>query len=303
LLLAALALPLLACGNANGNDVDATYVVQRATFMAARATATPAVAPDASPTTPLAPASPAVSTPVAATPTAGQPAATPTRTGTVPVPTDTPTAGPSPTATVTPTPTTTPTEPVIPTPVRTSAPGFGSGLSSVFNLEAGLVIITLHHQGQGYFSANLIRETGALVSQLVTASGQWAGSRAVVIPDDGAYRFDVAADADWWVEVMYPRPESAVRSPLPFELSGSGTQALYFIEVPPGEHALHMSSSNTQYTTVTIISSDGALRVNLIDWFGVFSGTVPFTITGDEHDLIYLAIDVETSGDWELRVD
>jgi hypothetical protein len=175
--------------------------------------------------------------------------------------------------------------------------------SRIFNLEAGLVIITLHHQGAERFIANLVAANGMLVSELVSTAGQWVGTRAIIIPEDGEYRFEVTADADWWVEVMYPLPENAVRSPLPYSNAGTGTQALYFIEVPPGEHTMTVNTTNTLYTSVSIHSFDGSIRVHLIDWFGPFSGSVPFTIIGDENDLVYIAIDLETSGNWEISVE
>ena len=72
-----------------------------------------------------------------------------------------------------------------------------------FNLESGLAIFNVSHQGQHYFSVTLLDKDGKDVSGGVLANqvGSFDGSKALRIPKDDIYLLQVQADGPWSIQV------------------------------------------------------------------------------------------------------
>ena len=109
------------------------------------------------------------------TPTTAQP--------TVSEPTDTPTSTPVPTATSVPTPTIAPT----PTPEPIKLSGTGQQASSKFDLNQGLAIFEMTHDGQSNFAIQLLDNQGNFVDLLVNEIGTFNGSKVLGIEEFGPH--------------------------------------------------------------------------------------------------------------------
>jgi hypothetical protein len=276
LLIAGLVLSLAACGNADsGETADATYAAISATRRAQAGS--PTATQPASPT--AAAASP---TTTAALQDGTAPAATASP-GTVATGAATATLEPSP-------------EP--PAPVNLA--GTGPMLTQPVILEQGFWVVTMRHSGTQRFTVNLFDPDGAIIAPLAAADGGFLGSRAIVIPAAGNYTFEVGADGSWSIDVMRPIPERSATAELPFEQSGSGSQAVYFVKVPPGLHRLIARYEGTGTFTVSVVSSDGEYFDRIISQEGPFDGSGAISISIEPY--AWIAIDVRASGNWTIQV-
>ena len=143
--------------------------------------------------------------------------------------------------------------------------------TSVFELEPGLAIIQMSHQGKGGFVVDLLlaererlsmpeqiefsgRQDGESNAKAVLALADRTGpvdiSRAVRIPDAGGYVFEVKADGPWTVDVEQPSPSGASRMT---SFSGDDDTATPFFQL----------TSGSKVTTST--PAGGNLKVSLLN--------------------------------------
>ena len=97
-----------------------------------------------------------------------------------------------------------------PAPINLS--GNGQTATNPFELESGLAIFKMTHQGQRNFIVGLIDSTGKDVSPLVANSiGPSEVSKAENIPRKDDHLLNVNAGGPWTIKVEQPRPSSAQR--------------------------------------------------------------------------------------------
>jgi len=79
--------------------------------------------------------------------------------------------------------------------------GSGQTATEPFELESGLSIFRITHQGERPFSVWLLADNGRRVDLLANEIGSFSGSKAVQIPRDGTYLLQVEADGPWTIQV------------------------------------------------------------------------------------------------------
>ena len=79
--------------------------------------------------------------------------------------------------------------------------GEGQQVSSFFEMEAGLAIFRLTHDGRSNFAVWLIDSQGQRVELLVNEIGSFDGSTAIGIDQTGVHILDVTADGNWTVSI------------------------------------------------------------------------------------------------------
>jgi hypothetical protein len=79
--------------------------------------------------------------------------------------------------------------------------GSGQTATEPFELEYGLAVFRMAHQGNRNFIVWLLDSNGRRVDLLVNEIGSSSGSKAVQIPRDGTYLLQVEADGPWTVQV------------------------------------------------------------------------------------------------------
>ena len=143
-----------------------------------------------------------------------------------------------------------------------------------FELDSGLAIVEMTHQGEGTFVVNLLsakrEESPSRTSERIEFSGDQSGgsnteevvslvdgsgpiraSRAVGIPAPDSHLFEVKADGPWTIEVEQPSPSSAP------EITNFGDDA------SAATPAFQLSSGPKQVTVTNPLR--GALVVSLLD--------------------------------------
>lgn len=265
-----------ACGAPDAADADATFFAQQTLVAGSRPS------PQASPT--VMPTEPAIPTP-----TLPPPIVTPTAEVTAASGTETPAA--------------TATAEAPDLPVRVN--GSGTDVSEAVTLEAGVLLAQITHTGTGTFAVTLLNAAGESVVELADSTGPWVGSRAVVLPETGEYVAEVTADGDWQIELDARDPATSIISELPFEQTGAGSQAVYFVRVAPGERTLAAVHDGLTGFSVTVISSDGSFVDEVMASSGVVDTvetfTVPALAEGDTDT--FLLVDIRASGNWTIRIE
>lgn len=85
----------------------------------------------------------------------------------------------------------------------------GQRATDPFPLTAGLATFDIAYRGTGPFAARLLDQNGALVEQLAVSEGPFEGSKAVRIPRDGRYLYDVSGTGSWSIQLRGADPSGS----------------------------------------------------------------------------------------------
>jgi hypothetical protein len=80
--------------------------------------------------------------------------------------------------------------------------GKGYKTTPSFQLEKGLVVFKLNHQGESRFKVALLDQDGRTVGYLVNTLGNFSGSKPISVDKPGVYFLNVSADGDWTIDVQ-----------------------------------------------------------------------------------------------------
>ncbi len=187
-------------------------------------------------------------------------------------------------------------------PAAINLSGFGQAATEPFNLEGGLAVFRLTHQGGGHFSGTLLdqngQRAGGMDSLLVNVVGSFDGSKAVQTKA-GQHLIDVAADGPWIIMVEQPRPSSA---PQTTSFRGNSQVATDFFELSKGLKRFQMSHQGSGHFSVTLLNKDGS-RIGrkslLANEVGPFDGSKTARIRRND---IYL-LQVYADGPWAIQIE
>jgi hypothetical protein len=182
-----------------------------------------------------------------------------------------------------------------PEPEPITLSGTGQQATEAFELEAGLVIATLSHQGQGHFGVTLLDETGQMADLFANAIGPFDGSTAYGAAG-GTYLLDVQADGPWTVTIEQPRPADA---PETRSFQGQGPTASEPFSLPRGLARFQLSHTGQHHFGVTLLDSDGNMVDLLANDIGSFEGS---KAVGVPQDGAYV-LDVQADGPWSIEVE
>ncbi len=176
--------------------------------------------------------------------------------------------------------------------------GGGRMATEPFDLESGLAIFRLTHQGDEYFSATLMEQNGhqaaARDSLLASIVGPFDGSKAIETRA-GQHVLDVQARAPWTITIEQPRPSSA---PQTTSFQGNSQTATDFFELSQGLKKFEMTHQEDGYFSVTLLNKDGQWDSLLASQVGPFDGSKAVRIPKND---VYL-LQVETRGPWTIQV-
>jgi len=194
-----------------------------------------------------------------------------------------------------------------PEPIRLS--GIGQTATDLFDLESGLAVFRMTHQGDGNFSATLLDEdgqraggTGGLESLLVNEIGPFEGSHAVAV-EAGRHVLDVQAGGPWTITIEQPRPSSA---PQTTTFTGTSQSATDFFELSQGLKTFNMTHQGNGNFSVTLLDKNGrraggmgGLESLLVNEIGSFDGSKAVRISEEG---IYL-LQVHADGSWSIQIE
>ena len=189
-----------------------------------------------------------------------------------------------------------PESPAEPEPIKLS--GTGSQATKFFELEEGLMVVDMAHQGSMNFIVTLLDEQGKEVAfALGNAIGTVQISNAAHIPEAGRYILDVEADGRWQMTVRQPRPAEV---PARTSFSGQGGAATELFSMNSGLKRINFSHQGEMNFIVTLLDSEGReVEFALANDIGTVETSTTATIPQDG---IYL-FQVEADGPWTIDVE
>ena len=188
----------------------------------------------------------------------------------------------------------------VPEPRPITLSGAGPEATRPFQLEDGLTVIEMSHQGDANFIVDLLDENGNSVAPMGVANviGPFRGSMAVQIQRGGQYLLDVQNAGRWQIIVKQPRAASA---PQKTSFSGNSAQATQLFELSGGPHRVEMTHQGDSNFIVDLLDENGAsvVAMGLANEIGPFEGSRAVQVPDDG---IYL-FSVQANGPWTIRID
>ena len=183
-------------------------------------------------------------------------------------------------------------------PALINLSGNGQMATNPFELESGLAIFTMTHQGQRNFIVGLIDSSGKDVDPVVANSiGPSEVSKAVNIPKKDDHLFNVNADGPWTIEVKQPRPSSA---PATTSFDGSGDAATSLFELSSGLHTINMGHQGQRNFIVSLLDKNGkAVDPVVANEIGAANPSKAVRVPKED---IYL-LNVTADGPWTIEIE
>jgi hypothetical protein len=191
-------------------------------------------------------------------------------------------------------------EQAIEEPRPISLAGSGPEATRPFQLESGLTVVRMSHQGDTNFIVDLLDENGNSVAPMGVANviGPFQGSTPVQITRGGQYLLDVQVAGQWQITVEQPRAASA---PETTSFSGNSQQATQLFELSGGLHRVEMTHQGDANFIVDLLDENGAsvVPMGLVNEIGPFEGSRAMQVPDDG---IYL-FSVQANGPWTIKVE
>ncbi len=213
-------------------------------------------------------------------------------------PRGTPTPIPSPTVTPTPTPS---------TPPAMIFSGAANLLTSEFELEDGLVSLSLRHVGPGKFVVELVSDLGGYAS-IVEIAGNYSGTRAHQVRSNaitglvpGPYRMRVQADGAWLIKLWNPLWDS---EPLPTFDEGYGDQVITSVPLSEGTTTVVLTHDGTGEFVADLLSADGRVSRRLVEVIGEYRGATDLNVhegASPSLEPALYAMAIQSDGNWTVE--
>jgi hypothetical protein len=191
-------------------------------------------------------------------------------------------------------------EPAVEEPRPVAFSGSGPEATRLFQLESGLTVIEMRHQGNSNFIVDLLDQNGNSVAPMGVANviGPFRGSTPVQIRRSGRYLLDVQNAGNWQIVVKQPRADNA---PKTTRFSGNSQQATQLFELSGGLHRVQMTHQGNSNFIVDLLDENGAsvVPMGLVNEIGPFDGSRAMQVPDDG---IYL-FSVQANGPWTITVE
>lgn len=189
-------------------------------------------------------------------------------------------------------------EQVVEQPKPITLSGSNNMATDFFQLEQGLAVFKMGHQGQGNFIVTLLDDQGKEVGfALGNEVGPVSVSNALRIARPGKYVLQVEADGPWNTRIEQPRPSSA---PQKTSFSSEDNTATPLFELSSGLKRVSMTHQGQGNFIVTLLDQEGReVAFALANEVGNAQVSTTATIPQDG---IYL-FTVEADGPWTIDIE
>lgn len=186
-------------------------------------------------------------------------------------------------------------------PEPISLSGNGQTATEPFELESGLVIFEMTHQGDGHFSGTLLDQNGqqaaGVDSLLANVVGPFDGSRAAQAKA-GRHVIDISASGPWTITIEQPRPSSASQTT---NFTGNSQAATDFFQLSEGLKTFEMTHQGGGHFSVALLDANGAQAAGMdslvANDVGPFDGSKAVRVPKGG---IYL-LQVDADGPWSVQ--
>ena len=172
--------------------------------------------------------------------------------------------------------------------------GVGQTASNRIHFYSGLYVFQIGHSGSGHFSIWLLDRAGEKVELLVNTSEPFEGSKAVRIPVEGDYLFDVSADGPWQIAIASPQLAADQKS-----FDGANQAATRAFKLEGGLKIFQLSHSGSGHFGVWLLDGAGNKVELLANTSGSpFSGSKALRVEPG-----WYVLDVSAERPWSVRIE
>jgi hypothetical protein len=175
--------------------------------------------------------------------------------------------------------------------------GQGRQATRKFELQKGLAILRVEHEGSSNFVVRLLDSTGRKGQTLFNQIGEFTGTRGFEIREPGQYLLDVQADGPWQVEIVQPRPETAERGPQQYP--GKGYDITPFVLLDEGLTVFKLKHGGQSRFSAYLVDANGRELEQLTSVVGEFDGSKPVRI---EKPGVYF-LNIGGDGEWTVEIE
>lgn len=188
-------------------------------------------------------------------------------------------------------------KPLEPTPVPIELKGTGQQATQRFNLQAGLAVFKMKHEGTRGFIVKVLDTNGNGIAWPANTIGTYDGSTAEAIRQSGTYLLDITASGAWTVTIEQPRVTKGVPYTNPYQGKGHLVSPIYHLEA--GLKVITLSHTGKSNFIVELIDENGNVVEYLSNAIGNFQGTKAAGIkrTGN-----YL-LNIQADGTWSINIE
>jgi hypothetical protein len=175
--------------------------------------------------------------------------------------------------------------------------GRGQQLTRPVRLEAGLVVVTLTHDGRRNFIAQLVSGTGQTVDYLANVIGPLDGSKAIGLREGGEYAVNVDADGGWRIQLRQPPAIAETDSRV---FAGAGPAATPLFSLAAGLRRVTFTHTGGRNFIVQLLdATDGRTLDYVTNVIGPADGSQGVQI----RQAGVFIFTVEADGPWTLAVE
>jgi hypothetical protein len=174
--------------------------------------------------------------------------------------------------------------------------GKGRQATKKFDLQPGLCILEVDHDGESNFIVRLLDASGKEIDTPVNQIGPFAGAIGFAVNRAGQCLLDVEAAGNWTAKLTQPRPE--VGQSTPTTLEGNGYQTTPFVKLDKGLVVFKLNHNGEGRFKARLMDRDGRMVAPLVNTLGQFDGSKPTSI--EKPGLYFLNISAD--GDWTVDV-
>lgn len=179
----------------------------------------------------------------------------------------------------------------------TKLQGRGRQATKKFDLQAGLFIVRIKHEGTSNFIVRLLDASGREDQTIFNEIGRFHGTRGFELRRGSQCLIDVEADGAWQIEIVQPRPETA--DPAPQEYQGSGCTVTPFISLNEGLTIFKLRHAGDSRFAAYLCNDQGRQIEQIVNVLGEFDGSKPYRV--QEPGIYFL--NVVADGKWEIEVE
>lgn len=179
----------------------------------------------------------------------------------------------------------------------TKLQGRGRQATKKFDLQAGLFIVRIKHEGNSNFIVRLLDASGREDQTIFNEVGRFHGTRGFELRRGSQCLIDVEADGAWQIEIVQPRPETA--DPAPQVYQGAGYTVTPFVSLDEGLKIFKLRHAGDGRFAAFLCNDQGRQIEQIVNVLGEFDGSKPYRV--QEPGIYFL--NVVADGKWEIEVE
>lgn len=173
--------------------------------------------------------------------------------------------------------------------------GTGTKATDQFDLQEGLAIIKLSHQGgKSNFIVQLLNSETGDIDYLSNEIGDYEGTTALHISKSGKYLLNVQADGEWKVDIN--QSAATFKKESSTSISGKGELITGLVELS-GLKTFTLNHDGKSNFIVTLVDLDGNTVEYLSNEIGIFEGSVAKMM---EQGTYFFSINAD--GNWTIEI-